>query len=287
VPGVRVRHGEEAPGQPGVGQPLQGPGGGQQVPGRPRALVAVGAHPEATVDQLLAGRAGPCRSANRRAAEGGEGLGLPPPPVLGDPGRGLPLVAPDHGEHGLTVLWAGRLHMDGAQPGVQRPQGLVGVDHQDTAGPSGQGLQRRGVGRLVQGPSQAGQEPGRRRVEVAPVQPHRRHPGLAGQAGELTEQEGLAHPARAVDIQQGERWLGVGQRRSEQRQLGLPPDEAPPAGGRQPVGEPRPAPGRRGRYRHSSPILRHRGAAGQARGGARRRCPAAGGRPRWARTGAG
>jgi hypothetical protein len=146
VPGVRVRHGEEAPGQPGVGQPLQGPGGGQQVPGRPRALVAVGAHPEAAVDQLLAGpggavavgepagrgrgrvrlqvaRVGPVQGqagdeADQLAvgaAEGGEGLGLPPPPVLGDPGRGLPLVAPDHGEHGLTVLWAGRLHMGGAQ----------------------------------------------------------------------------------------------------------------------------------------------------------------------------
>ena len=82
-----------------------------------------------------------------------------------------------------------------------------------------------------------GEEAGRRRLQVATVQPHRRNPGLVGQPCELAEQDGLAHAAWSMDIQEGERRLLLGERRPEQRQLHPAPDNAPTPSHRQPLGE--------------------------------------------------
>jgi hypothetical protein len=198
--------------------------------------------------------------------------GQVPPAGVGQPAGGRRVAPGQHDQVPGGQLGQQRL----PQPGVQRGQGLVGVDQQHAAGAQGQGLQRRGVRGLAQGPAQGGQEARRRRVEVAPVQPHRRDPGVGGQPGELAQQDGLADPAGAVDVQEGERRLGVGQRGGEQRQLRRPPDKAPAPGDGQPVAEPRPAPGRRGRCRHHGLILRHRRPRGQARGVAGLTRPGAG-----------
>jgi hypothetical protein len=177
-------------------------------------------------------------------------LGQVPPAGVGQPARRRRVAPGQHDQVPAGQLGQQRL----PQPGVQRGQGLVGVDQQHAAGPPGQGLKGRPVRWLAQGPAQGGQEPRGRRVEVAPVQPHRRHPGLGGQPVELAQQDGLAHASRAVDVEQGEGRLGVGQRGGEQRQLRRPPDNAPAPGDRQPVGEP-----------HSSLIVRHRRTRGHTR----------------------
>lgn len=127
-----------------------------------------------------------------------------------------------------------RAFLDEGEP-AQPAEQLMGVDGDQRRGQQrlgghpdmGAGLQ----GLAVAGPRELLHEPPQQRPDhvrpllggqggrvaaVTPVQPHRRHPGVAGQPGELAQQQGLAHAARAVDVQQGEGRLGVGEHRGEQ-----------------------------------------------------------------------